>query len=502
MNRLRRVFFLCVLFLFFVLGFAQAQRTLGVVWNIPNNEQQAVQELQQFQSAGISVLILQQLPTDDIWGEIKKRELKVVGSLGIQFPTAHTFANKDSLFKSDIHDKATAFLNHPSVNALELFRYGAIHHSHFGKATTDFFESFKTLSPTRLFIMDSRIVPKSNLPTGSLIYDIRVSPANIDSLTVPQHNVIGAYKYSPTPKIHPFLKPLKIILDQSSSSPQKTVFLDGHWLLSMFKKHTNLQSNLHSLSTGEQGVFPLPRESMPSQKQSSLPIIILLIVWGLSAYHYNVSPLYRKSLFRYYTGHRFFLDDVRHRHIRSTFPGLIIMLQNALIMVATFFVVLKNSWSTLGLESLNHHFPALFFLTGSWFDIAILSFGAILFIYCISVLWMAIAHKSIQSISQIMTLYAWPMQLNFLIGTLAIAIHTSGGSIHITAVLAGLMIVVLLASFVAAAFDTARFLYDKRFQYLGLTVGLYALTFVAAAVWLFAFNDQWWQAINLSLRLT
>ena len=270
----------------------------------------------------------------------------------------------------------------------------------------------------------------------------------------------------------------------------------------MLEKHQQLGSNLHSLATGEKSIFPLPQESIPSPTQPSLPIIILLIVWGLMAYHYNISPLYRKSLFRYFTGHRFFLDDIRHRHIRSAFPSLTIMLQNILIMVATFFVVLNSSWSTLGLKSLTYHFPALFFLTNSWFDIALLLFGAILLIYLVAILWIAIAHKSIQSVSQVMTLYAWPMQLNLLVGTLAITIHISGGSTYISTALAALMVVILLASFIAAAFDTARFLHAGRIKFLTLTVGIYAVVFIATAVWLFAFNDPWWQAINLSLQLT
>ena len=502
MNSLRRVFFLCVFFTFFACSFAQAQRTLGVVWDFPNSQKQAIQELQQFQSAGITALILRQLPSEEIWEEIQQRDLKVIGSLDIQFPTTHTFANRDSLFKKEVQDKATAFLNHAPVNALELFSYGAIHHPFFGNATSNFFKKFDKLSPAQLLITDSRIVPRSNLPSGSLIYDIRISPANIDSLIIPDHTAIGGYKYSPSPEMRPFLKPLKLVFEQTKESPQKAVFINSTWLLTMLEKHQQLGTNLHSLASGEKNIFPLPQEAIPSQTQPSLPIIILLIVWGLLAYHYNASPLYRKSLFRYFTGHRFFLDDIRHRHIRSALPSLIIMLQNVLIMVATFFVVLNSSWSKLGLESLTYHFPALFFLTNSWFDIVFLLFGAIVLIYLAAILWIAMAHKSIQSISQIMTLYAWPMQLNFLVGTLAITIHISGGSTYISTALAALMIVILLASFVAAAFDTARFLHAGRVKYLALTVGIYAVVFIAAALWLFAFNDPWWQAINLSLQLT
>lgn len=487
--------------LLFVLTFTsvQAQRTLGVSWNLPEDETEAFQQLQQFQDMGISVLELQALPSEAIWKAINNSNLTVYGDLGIKFPTAHTFTDADSTFKRQIHQKVTAFTAQPAVIALKLFSYGAVHQPDFNQATAAFFAGFQQAQEIPTYYTDSRMGIQIEPAADFFIYDIRPSQ-NPLMRSLPDSSTQGYY-YHPSGDYKELLTPLKQIVQEIAAHPQAPLFLDSDWLLSMVEQHPRLEATLCSLASDADPVFPVPDESWPTQGQSALPIIVLLLVWGVLAYHYNMSPLYRKSLFRYFTGHRFFLSDIFHQHIRSSIPALVIIFQHALLIAAVFYTVSISSWSGLGLQSVRYHFPGLFFISGTAYDIFITTSGAALIFSLISVLWLYLSHKSLRSLKQIMTLFAWPLQINFLLGTFAIAMYVSGGSAAIITLTTSVMVVVCLGSFIITARDATQSLAVDQLRYMSLTAGLYLIVLAALAVWIWQFNDPFWQVIDLSLEL-
>ncbi len=490
--------------LFMAFGTAQAQRVLGVVWELPDDDSQALQQLQQFQDLGITVLELQQLPSDRLWNEISQRNLAVYGDLRILFPTTHTFARSDSAFHRRVRTKIRAFAAQPSVKALNLFTYGAIHQPSFNRAAASFFHHFSALQSIRTTHTDNRITQSPDAPAEFFRYDIRLTPQDLPSPSIPNSSNIEGYRYSPTTKLRERFLPFKQVIQATASQPQKPFFMESSWLLSMTDKYPELETILPSLASEPEPVFPVPDESLPPPGPSPLPIISLLLVWAMLAFHYNMSPLYRKSLFRYFTGHTFFLNDIFRQHIRSPFPSLIIIIQNALLISAALFTTFINFWSETGLQSLRYHFPDLFLFTGGVYDIFISSFGITLIFSVTSIFWLYFPHKSLRSITQIMTLFAWPLQINIVFGTVAIGIHVSGGSGNaamITALLTGLMLVVCLGSFIATSVDAVQSLSGKRLRYISSTTGLYLLILAGLTIWLTAFNDPLWQAVELSLSL-
>lgn len=502
MSKWLRFVLLSILLLSLSFGSAQAQRVLGVVWELPADDSRAIQQLQQFQDLGITVLELQKVPSERIWNEINQRNLTVYGDLNILFPTAHTFERADSSLQVQLRQKITGFATQPAVKALNLFTYGAVHQARFNKATASFFNRFRALQSIRTYYTGNRKREDPDLPADAFMYDIHPTPQHVSSLSVPTSPEIDSYRYSPSSPLKELLMPFKQVIQKTSEHPQKPFFLESNWLLSMTDKYPELKTILYSLATDSDPIFPAPDESRSSQDQSPLPVITLLLVWTMLAFHYNISPLYRKSLFRYFSGHRFFLSDIFRQHIRSPFPSLIIIIQNTLLISAVSFIVFTDFLSETGMQSLNYHFPGLFFFSGSEYDIFITVFGMIMVFSLISILWLYLAHKSLRSITQIMTLFAWPLQINIVLGTFAIAIHVSGGDPLIIAVLAGLMLAVCLGSFVITAMDVIKYLANKRFRYMSLTAGLYLLVLIGVGVWLLEYNDPLWQVIDLSLNLT
>lgn len=483
------------------LGAAHAQRILGVSWQLPSSESQAMTQLERFESLGFGVLSLKSVPSQRVWEEIDRLGFKVYGNLDIRFPTAATFAETDSVLRSRLRKKATSFLEQPVTAGLILFSFGAIEQSPFRQALNSLIKTFPQKDNIQYLYIGSRPALQSQLPFADLLYQLSVTPDNLSSVMPPMGENIGGYRLQLSDELSHLLTPLKRVMQATADAREKPLLLDGSWVLKQTSRHPGLTTILRSAAADEEPLFPVPEETLPEPTPSPLPALVLLIVWGVLGYHYNMSPLYRKSLFRYFTAHRFFLDAIYHRQIRSPLPSLIIMGQNALLMGAAVFIVASNLWTPLGLQSLAAHYPALFFLSSSAYDLFILTVAIVLAYSLISLIWLYVFHKQLKSITQIMILFAWPLQINIVLGTLIIALHVSGVHSSIITTAAGCMMLVSAGSFIITATDATRFLAGKRARYLLLTTGVFLLLLIAAGIGLLVFNDRFWEVLNLSLQL-
>lgn len=455
-----------------------------------------------FQELGISVVDIKRIPSDNLRAEIHKRKLTIFGNLGILFPTAYTFAESDSSLRATLRSRIAEFSKDSAVQVLHLFQFGAYDDPEFRAAADAFFNETVAVRPSiEQAATVSNIPGVSNRLTDFFIYDIRPTPGNIQNRPIPDADQIGGYRYSPSAEISAFLTPFRAVIRQTRSYPEKPLFVQSKWLFSMLEKHPQFKPSLTSITSSTAPVFPTPRENLPSPSSSPLPAIILLFVWGTLAYHYHVSPLYRKSLSRYLTAHLFFLNDTHYRHIRSSFPAIIIIVQHSLLFSAVLFCVSSTYWTDLGLQSIAFHYPGLFLFSHGAYNIFLLSLLGSLIFSGLSILWLSTAHTASRTAPQIMTLFAWPLQLNFIIGTITIGVYLSGGSVFVASLLTLMMIILFLGSFVICAVDATHFLSISRLQYLGVTTGLYLALLLVTFVWGFWFNDAFWKVIDLSLQL-
>lgn len=481
---------------------AQAQQSLGVRWSPPDSEAQAVAELQQFREAGVSTVELQSLPSDQVWQVIEDQELRIYGSLGLVFPTAYTFSQADSSFRESISKRISAFTSHPSVKALQLFEFGAIDQAPFREQLIHFFSDLDSTSNIQTYYSGNRLIEQlSGLPVDFMIYELAPSQDDTRAIDVPADESIAGYRYRPTGELQYKLTPLKQLMQQISSQTDQTLYFEGQWLLTMLERYPDLKDTLHTLSTDSEFIFPVPAESFPRATQPSLPIIIFLLVWATLGYHYHMSPLYRKSLFRYFTGHTFFVNDIFRRHIRSPIPALVIIVQHALLVSAALYAVFNTLWSPLGLKALHAHFGSLFFFGAKSYVIFIFALFGVLLFSLASILWLYFSHRSHRSVTQIMTLFAWPLQLNFLLATGVLALYVAEGSTHMLLMLTLFIFIDTGGSFLIAAWDASQTLSANKIKYLLLTGGLYLVISVAATIWITAFNSPFWAVIDLSLQL-
>lgn len=477
-----------------------AQRTLGVQWEVPENTNTAIEELQKFEEAGISVIELSLPVSSDIWAQIDEQGFIVYGNLNIEYPTTGTFSTPDSAFITSIQEQVSTLLSKSSVQAIGLAEYGAVHSSEFRGAAASFATQIKQAGIAEVYFTASadQPLPEESLFADFIIQEVKITPQNAGKLSTPNSNFIRGYQFAPSPELENKLTVFKDFLSSTGSTP---VFVKGSWLLRMIETHPQFKSMLHSIATNSEAIFPVPEETIPSPQKSPFPVILLLAIWTTVALHYNSSPLYRKSLFRYFTSHRFFIEDVfRRRHIRSAYPALILLLQNSFMVALTIFIASDTILTSRGFDALAHYFPTVTMMGSSPLGLAGWAFILSILITLISIIWLFISNKKISSFTQIATVYAWPLHLNLLICTIGIAFYVSGVSGFTIAMLALLAIGIQLMSFIVSSFDAFRSVVSGSLVFLCVTSGIYLLLISLLILWGFT-TEGLQEAIALAIKL-
>lgn len=476
-----------------------AQHSVGIQWEEPGNQKAAIEQLQRYHELGISILEIQSPLSSTTWEQIDSLGFEVYGNLGIKFPTASTFSDPDSSLINSIENKASAYLSQPSVQAINLFEYGALYEDTFWRGLQTFAEQIKAQRQIDLYFTHRQNVILDTLSADYMFWDVFISPENIHMPSLPQHSAVEGYIFSPSQDLQPYLTPFKSFIDLTIGSG-KPILIKQNWLDSALDNHPEFAKTLQSITSKSEIVFPLPEESLPTSQVSVLPILLLLIVWGTLAMHFNSSPLYRKSLFRYFTAHKFFIEDIFQRYIRSSFPALLIILQNSFLLAACIYVTLSKLLTPLGQEAFLYHF-ALFDTFGSGLlSVFIWSLLLVLLISLLSILWLYLSHKRINSLTQIATIYAWPQQVNIILGTIIITLFSAGAGQNIIAAFTLLALIVFILSFFFASVDTVRFARSGILHQAKTSV-LYLALWFAIVGWIVS-NEQWMEVITLSLSLT
>lgn len=482
----------------------RAQRLLALQWEIPQDQNEAIRQLNRFQEIGFTVLEIEQLPSDRVWSQIEESGFTIYGAVPVRFPTVETFAKPDSRLVSTIEEYANAYLQQSSVTAINLFEYGQITEPAFLEALQPYISQIKNSRETGItvYARTSRLHSISLPPLDAYTYELQVDAGNYNQLTVPEPtDRISGFYYMPSEQIDDLITPFKNFFEATSAHRNVPIFLKAGWLFQILERYPSFGNTLTGLSKEVDPVFPLPNESIPEQEQSTTIPLILLFIWGSFALHYSGSPLYRKSLFRYFTSHSFFVDDIYRRHIRSVLPAFIIILQNAFLIAICVYALYETLFNSLGQEALFYHFKWLSFFGNNLLSIFLLAFSITLILSFLLILWLYFSNKSLTNISQVATLYSWPLQLNLIITTILVPIYISGGNTFTIILLSLSAIAVYLASFVFASADTVRFMRSKKGLFLfgtaGIYIGLLTLAIISVAV-----SNHFNEVISLALSLS
>jgi hypothetical protein len=311
----------------------------------------------------------------------------------------------------------------------------------------------------------------------------------------------GAFLYAPSGGMGNRMAPLKWFIEKTSVNPQAPVFFESGWLLNFINKHRSTEQILIEYATYQDAVFPLPQEPLTDSNSHSIIVLVLLALWGTVALTYSFIPTYRRSLFRFFLSHQFFIEDVMQRHIRSIVPSLVLLGQHA-VLGGIFLYCMANTYlSSIAVEVFYFYFLILNTFGTGHLSLFFLGIIFTLLFQTILPLWPYIVNWGIGYLSQISILYSWPFHLNLVITTVIVTLLMSGGNTYLMGACFILFVAVLLLDFPITAFDTGRNVTGNRWVYASGTLGLYTLVVAVLAI-LVVTNDRLLNILDLVISIS
>lgn len=492
-------------FLFFISKISVAQRTsnsvgqpVGVIWSAPINQLEAQEQLKQLASLGVQYLQIDDELPPVVWQTILQLDFKVYALLPVRFPVTPAFGLSDSTFKESINSLLKQYASHQSIKAVGFFAYGPVTSRNFQKAVSRFVASLENKINLPRYYITSR--PFSS-PIDTL-FDFKILHVSPDGGNIKTSEFIDAYFFTPMDgATQQSLWQIKSTLKSIHKEKKVPVFLGASQLLNLTKKFPEFKKTLTLYSTTAD--YPIPVNSAPFMKsnQSSFIIMLLLLAWVILSFTYYVSPVYRRSFYRYFTGHQFYLIDVFERHIRSNLPGASILIQQIIFSGVVFYCIGTRFLSPLGKEALIYHYPFISIFGESNLMFLLWGFLTAILFLALCICWLLIAAPQIKHFSQILNIYPWLLQLNIIVVTIMVTVYASGGSRLLLFIASLLFLLISLAPFIITSIDGINFLNKKnRIWVANSTFVLYIVLLAGLGLWIYL-SPQLLKIAELALTL-
>ncbi|MEX0684427.1 MAG: hypothetical protein WD267_03390 [Balneolales bacterium] len=485
--------------IFFILILVEpgfGQREFGIQYTPGDNVDHFEADLDEFRQTGINNLMVQEI--------LNRRQMEIIQSLGfnvyvsvpIKFPTIWTLLqNRDGLIVQ-WGRYIDFYRQYSNVRGISLFSFGQMHRESF----RDFFAQLTreidrvTDIPLTYISSDAGDYDSENL-FDHRIYQVS-DTSDVNKPTSFDH--IGGIVYSPATEEFN-VRRFQSMLSSTASFKELPIFLEWDWYKHNMDSGDLMETVVHAYASDPNALFANPREQ-PDVTSPNWLILILLAIWGSFVVHYSLMPTYRKSLFRFFDTHKFFMSDVMERHIRVGKSSTFILFQLGLVGGLYLLALTKNTLSPLGFEALIYHLPIVQSYTPGYMMIFLAGFLFFFLLNLICIGWLFLMNSGIHHLSQAAIFQLWGQHLNLFIVTLLITLILSGRNIITINIVAILFLVIFFGSFVYAVIDAGKFTYT-RYYYFPLTIITYLILLGGFGFWLIfytGFNEIWDLATSLN----
>jgi hypothetical protein len=440
-------------------------------------------QFQLLEQMGISVIEFEGLAPQSIINLIDEYRFRVFTTQPRRFVTSPELQRNDSLyFQEDLFliQEYRARIGE-AVAAFGLFIYPDDTSINSRNLLDQYATSFQGVENGELLIYyRSAFSDLQNYPESFSFRSTHIETGNNDHLPtqvihfIPPDDHIGS------------LRELKSVLELSLNRDQSIVMLPYSWLLKKLNEFELLGDALIAF-TGNQALLFAEPDVRDSPLSPNWAVIIFIILLGTYIAHYHSSALYQRSLLRYFTMHKFFLDDVMEYRIRTSISATVLFSQHILITGLFVYILADTFLSPLGTDALYHHFPVINIFGSGSLGIALFGFFLAASLQFISVAWLHLINNQ-SRLSQAMTLYCWPLQINFPILLLILAVYQAGGAESWTVLFSLLFVTVCVMSFIIASLDIAVYLTKYRILYIIFTIGLFVAILILIITLLFLYH--------------
>ncbi len=430
----------------------------------------------ELQILGISVIELQSPVSDQVIRGISESGLQILIRSDLEFLTNSELNNSD-LFRTEIAPFLLEYSSKPGVVGISLPSYS---------------DSIQSVS---LEVIQNQIPDTSGisyyqvntLESGSIqsIIDIKAGK----QLTSSNQILISS----------PFKKPDITLIKEAIDFGTNLILMDWYWFKEAQQSESYFSDALIVASESSEILFPnYPNPDV--NKSVDWPIIILVLLWITVGIHLRSNPTYRPLIFRYFTFHRFFVDDIMRYRERSAASGITLFIQHAYFTGLVVYILSAFFLSEKGLEALYSHLPLIAVFGQNYFTLFVLSIILTLSVNFLCLFWLFLPSKSMKHFSQVINLYSWVFHLDFIIVSLMLILLITSGSSVLMLTLATLHILTWLTAFVAAAIDSAKYLAKSRIKYLLVTNGLFLIAFFGIII-AFVLSGYPFDVLKLALSL-
>jgi hypothetical protein len=289
------------------------------------------------------------------------------------------------------------------------------------------------------------------------------------------------------------------LFSESIGNETSLILMNWNWLQKAREESQLFEKALIAYAQGDSFLY-ISEQDQENRRIPDWPIIFLILLWFSVGIHMLIVPTYRPLIFRYFTYHRFFVDDVMRYRERSAVSGIFLLIQNAFLSGLMIYAFSITSISEIGLKAFYHHLPYLGIFGQNYFSLFALSVLLSTFLHFVGLLLIYLPSKSMNHFSQAVNLYTWLFHLNFLIVSFAVLKVITGTSTAFISMLFTSFLLVSIMSFILASLDSSKYLVRGRFSYLMLTLGSFFITSTLLLV-LFLYSGYFLEVIQLSFAL-
>ena len=182
--------------------------------------------------------------------------------------------------------------------------------------------------------------------------------------------------FYPSGNLRVTMQSLDQLLTVQNEPENSVIAFPAGWLRTASNSVTDLDDVLRYYTRGERIPMPLPANTA-ERPAANWSVLILLLLWISVLLHMRFQPVYGQSLPRYFFHHPFYVIDVMEQRVRNSIPGLIVLIQHAVITALFIYVGSDILISDIGLNALQYQIPQIFL-----FNNQLLSLSITAFFYC------------------------------------------------------------------------------------------------------------------------
>lgn len=450
---------------------------IGVDWEIPDDRQDAIEELRKFNRLGVKIIQIEGIVEKSLIDEIKSRGFELWVSSGLKFTR-----KGDKTEQHTFEDTITDPLYYYRSQSISFQRYTLLEHpqiyDEFPNRLDAVLEVVNNLFQGEIDILTHSFFPVprlGGLQLGIVLHhsdEIHRIPAD-PAYVFLSHNFFHSHPEHQLREIW-----------QNDQYSRYMYVLPSATLFTLLEKNQHVETVISNYSRDKNAVVALPPLRLEESNNAVITILILIFTTLFIAI-FATNANYQRSILRFMTTHNFYVNDVMMK--RTRFTGAV-PLSWLLIVVFGSLMVWLTSTSALNVSSLEmlrlHHPIVMDLARDSIAGFALLFVAFIVAVQVISIIWIQITCWNRVSTSQILQLYLVPQQLIIPLVIFASLVYLNSDRADVILVLSLMSIVIILVSMPIVAMDIINNSSGKKTIPILVGPFLYTIGVAGAVYWI------------------